>query len=166
MNIAPRRQAPWWLFQVLLGSGYKMRLHHWDKPDWKPEKMWGMTRLARSAQFYNQGRIACTTANTTALFRGTVKAISPDSEVLAGPAGTQVALYKVKIAILEDELCKGDHRGRKLGMTGQAESSKPLRGGAVTVIRGGTAFSCGAQPVSWQLARQRNKRRILHRPPL
>ena len=43
MNIAPRRQAPWWLFRVILDSGYRMRLH-WDKPEWKLGKMWVMTR--------------------------------------------------------------------------------------------------------------------------
>ena len=36
--------------------------------------------------------------------------------------GRQVALYKVKIMLEQEDLCRGDLRGQvKLGMTGQAE---------------------------------------------
>ncbi len=53
---------------------------------------------------------------------GTVRFVSPDSEVLEGAQGQQTALYKVKIALAQEELGRGDRHGQvKLGMTGQAE---------------------------------------------
>jgi len=53
---------------------------------------------------------------------GTLKVVAPDSEVTEGPGGTQVAVYKVKIALSQNEVGCGEHRGPvKLGMTGQAE---------------------------------------------
>ena len=53
---------------------------------------------------------------------GTLKALAPDSEVMEGAEGTQVALYRVEISLSQDQIGRGEHRGQvKLGMTGQAE---------------------------------------------
>lgn len=53
---------------------------------------------------------------------GTVVFISPDSEVSRNPGGQQSATYTVKIALEEEEVVRGELRGRiKLGMTGSAE---------------------------------------------
>jgi multidrug resistance efflux pump len=53
---------------------------------------------------------------------GTLTAIAPDSEVKEGPLSTQSAVYKLKIALPEEQVARGDHHGQiKLGMTGRAE---------------------------------------------
>ncbi len=53
---------------------------------------------------------------------GNLKMLAPDSEVMEGPEGTQVAVYKVEIAFSQNEVGRGEHHGRvKLGMTGQVE---------------------------------------------
>ncbi|MEE8452837.1 MAG: HlyD family efflux transporter periplasmic adaptor subunit [Thermoguttaceae bacterium] len=53
---------------------------------------------------------------------GTLKTLAPDSEVMEGPEGTQVAVYKVEITLSQDEVGRDEHHGPvRLGMTGQAE---------------------------------------------
>lgn len=53
---------------------------------------------------------------------GTLKSVAPGSEVTEGPEGTQIALYKVIVALPQEEIGYSQHRGPvKLGMTGQVE---------------------------------------------
>ena len=51
-----------------------------------------------------------------------VTTVAPDSEVQTGVNATQIAVYKVNIALARQEVARGNHRGPiKLGMTGRAE---------------------------------------------
>jgi multidrug resistance efflux pump len=53
---------------------------------------------------------------------GTLQFVAPDSEVTEGPNGRQVAIYKAKISLHQEELVRGELRSPvKLGMTGRAE---------------------------------------------
>jgi len=56
------------------------------------------------------------------VLNGKLAMVAPDSEVLEGPGGTQPTMYRVTVTLSQDEIGRGEHRGRvKLGMTGQAE---------------------------------------------